>query len=106
MYAVVLFINMIIYANPGITTALRVVIIFEYLFFSVLMPMPFLLHCCGESKKSSVPLRTVVTLWGVFFIMLCAAQFKEIFYYTTPDDLYVRAPLFPLMIAPLSLIMI
>ena len=108
MYAVVLFIDMILYTNLGITAAQRVVIIFEYLFFSVLMPMPmpFMLHCCGENQKRSVPLRTVITLWGVFCIALCAAQFKDIFYYTTPDDQYIRAPLFPLMIAPLSLIMI
>ena len=108
MYAVVLFIDMIIYTNPGMAAAQRVIIIIEYMFFSVLMPMPmpFLLHCCGEGQKSSVPLRTVIMLWGIFCIMLCAAQFTDIFYYTAPDNQYVRAPLFPLMIAPLSLIMI
>lgn len=53
MYAVVLLIDLIIYTNPGIVAEQRVIIIIEYLFFSVLMPMPmpFLLHCCGESPK-------------------------------------------------------
>ena len=108
MYAVVLSVDMIIYTNPDIAATQRVFIIIEYLFFSVLMPMPmpFLLHCCGESQKSNVLLRTVITLWGIFCIMLCVSQFTDIFYYTASDNQYVRAPLFPLMIAPLSLIMI
>ena len=77
MYAVVLTVDLIIYTNPDMATSIRAVTIFEYLFFSVLMPMPmpFLLHCCGESQKGSVPLRTVMTLWGIFCIILFAAQF-------------------------------
>ena len=108
MYAVVLLIDLIIYTNPGIVAEQRVIIIIEYLFFSVLMPMPmpFLLHCCGESPKNSVPLRTVIMLWGIFCIILCVSQFTDVFYYIAQDNQYARAPLFLLMIAPLSLIMI
>ena len=107
MYAVVLFIDMMIYTNPDMAAAQKAVTICEYLFFSVLMPMPmpFLLHCCGESQKGSVPLRTVMALLGVFWIILFATQFTDIFYYTA-DDQYFRAPLFPLMIAPLTVITI
>ena len=107
MYAVVLSIDMIIYTNPDMAAAQKTIIIFEYLFFSVLMtmPMPFLLHCCGESQKSSVPLRTVMALWGIFCIVLFSSQFTDAFYYTA-DNQYFRAPLFPLMIAPLAVIML
>ena len=107
MYAVVLTIDVIIYTNSDMATSIRAVTIFEYLFFSVLMPMPmpFLLHCCGESQKGSVPLRTVMTLWGIFCIILFAAQFTDIFYYTENNQ-YFRTPLFPLMIAPLAVIML
>lgn len=61
MYAVVLLIDLIIFANPDMKVAQRVVAVIEYMFFSVLMPMPmpFLLHCCGESPKNSVLLRTL-----------------------------------------------
>ena len=107
MYAVVLTVDLIIYTKPDMATSIRAVMIFEYLFFSVLMPMPmpFLVHCCGESQKSSVPLRTVMILWGVFCIILFAAQFTDIFYYTENNQ-YFRTPWFPLMIAPLAVIML
>ncbi len=107
LYAVVLTIDMIIYSNLNMVAAERIVVIFEYLFFSVLMPMPILLllHRCGENAKSSVLLRTVVALWAIFCLLLFAAQFTGIFYYNT-DNQYFRGPLFPLMMAPLAVIMI
>ncbi len=108
LYVVVLFIDMIIYNNPDMATAQKVVIIFEYLFFSVQMPMPmpFLLHCCGENQKSSVLLRTVMTLWGIFCIMLFVTQFTDAFYYTTSDNQYFRGSWFALLMIPLVVIMV
>lgn len=108
LYVVVLFIDIIIYNNPDMATAQKVVIIFEYLFFSVQMPMPmpFLLHCCGENQKSSVLLRTVMTLWGIFCIMLFATQFTDAFYYTTSDNQYFRGSWFALLMIPLVVIMV
>ena len=108
LYAVVLFVDMVIYTHPAMAAAQKAVIISEYLFFSVLtpMPMPFLLHCCGESKKGNVQLRAVMVLWGVFCFMLVAAQFTDIIYYATPDYQYFRGPWFPLLMVPLAVIMI
>lgn len=108
LYAVVLSFDLIIYFNPDMAEAQKPVIIFEYLFFSVLTPMPmlFLLHCCGESPKSSVSLRAVWTLWGIFCFILIASQFTDAFYYAAPDDQYFRGPWFPLLMAPLAVIMI
>ncbi len=108
LYVVVLFIDIIIYNNPDMATAQKVVIIFEYLFFSVQMPMPmpFLLHCCGENQKSSVLLRTVMTLWGIFCIMLFVTQFTDAFYYTTSDNQYFRGSWFALLMIPLVVIMV
>ena len=108
LYAVVITADMIIYTHPDMAAAQKTVIISEYLFFSVLtpMPMPFLLHCCSESKKRSVQLRAVMALWGVFCIMLVAAQFTDVIYYTVSDNQYFRGPLFPLLMAPLAMIMI
>ncbi len=108
MYAVVLTIDMIIYVDPDMGSWLRVIFFLEYLFFSVLtvMPMPFLLHCCGERIKSSPLMRSAAILWGVFFIFLCTTQFTDIFYHVLPDNQYTRTPLFPLMIAPLTAVML
>ena len=107
MYAVVLSIDLIIYTDPNITTEQKAIIIVEHLFFSVLMPMPmpFLLNCCGERQKGSVPLRMVMILWGVFCIILFSSLFTDAFYYTA-DNQYFRGWLFPLMIAPLVIIML
>ena len=105
LYAVVLFFDLIFYVDPDIAAQQKVVIILEYLFFSVLtpMPMPFLLHSCSESLKRSVPLRAVMALWGVFCLILVAAQFTDVIYYSTPDNQYFRGPLYALLMIPLAL---
>ena len=99
---------MMIYDNPDMASVQRVVGIFEYLCFSVLtvMPMPFLLHCCGENQEDSMLLRAAIMLWCVFCIMLSVTQFTDMFYYISSDNQYIREPLFPLMIFPLAMVMI
>ena len=108
LYVVVVFIDVIIYNYPEMVAVQKAVYFFEYLFFSMMMPlpMPFLLHCCGESKKSSVPLRTVMMLWVAFCLLLFATQFTDAFYYVEPNSQYIRGTCFPLLIAPLVVIMI
>ncbi len=108
LYAVVLSIDSLIYNLPGLMTEKKVLIIIEYLIFSTLipMPMPFLLHSCGEFKRDSIPLRAVIMLWILFCLMLFAGQFTDAFYYTTPDNEYIRGPWFPLLITPLTTIVI
>ena len=71
LYAVVLTIDMVIYNLPGLMTEKRILIIIEFLLFSMLvpMPMPFLLHSCGEFKRDSIPLRAVIMLWILFCLM-------------------------------------
>lgn len=108
LYAVVLTIDMVIYNLPGLMTEKRILIIIEFLLFSMLvpMPMPFLLHSCGEFKRDSIPLRAVIMLWILFCMMLFTGQFTDAFYYTTPDNELIRSPWFPLLITPLTTIVI
>ena len=108
LYAIVLTIDMVIYNLPGLMTEKRILIIIEFLLFSMLvpMPMPFLLHSCGEFKRDSIPLRAVIMLWILFCLMLFTGQFTDAFYYTTPDNEYIRGPWFPLLITPLTTIVI
>ncbi len=107
-YAVILSIDMIIFPKPDMASVERVIVILEYTFFSVLtfFPMIYMIHFCGESLKNSVLFRTVIALWCVFFILLIATQFMDMFYYITPDNQYFRGPLFPLMLSPLAAIML
>ena len=60
----------------------------------------------NESIKSSILFRTVMTLWGVYCLMLIVAQFTDMFYYATPDNQYYRGSLYALLLVPLILIMI
>ena len=108
LYAAVISVDMIFYTNPDLAAPEIVFILVEYLFFSVLtvMPIPFLLHCCSESPKGSILLRTAIALWGVFCIIVIAAQFTDAFYYTVSYNQYIRGPLFPLLMSPLAVIMI
>ena len=108
IYAGIISIDMMIYDNPEMASLLRIIMILEYLCFSVLtvMPMPLLLHCCGEEQINSVLLRAEIMMWCVFCIMLLATQLCDMFYYVSSDNQYYRGPLFPLMISPLAVIMI
>ncbi|MBQ9247042.1 MAG: histidine kinase [Ruminococcus sp.] len=108
LYVVVVFADMIIYTNPEMATAERVVIVLEYLFFSALTPMPmvFLLHCCGESIRKNPLFGAVAALWVVFCLMLIIGQFTDVFYYAEPGNLYFRGKWYPLLLVPLVAIMI
>lgn len=108
IYAGIISIDMMIYDNPEMASLLRVIAISEYLCFSVLtvMPMPLLLHCCGEKQLNSVLLRAQIMMWCIFCMMLLATQLCDMFYYVSSDNQYYRGPLFPLMISPLAVIMI
>ena len=107
LYVVIFFIDLLIWTVPDMVTEEKIVVIFEYLFFSflTLMPMFFLLHCCGENIKHSLLFRTVMTLSGIFCLILSVAQFTDIFYYVAPNNQYLRGSWFPLLMTPLAVIM-
>ena len=108
LYAVALFIDLLIYNNPTMAATQKVVSVVEYLFFSVLtpMPVPLLLHRCGENLKNSVLLRVIMMLWAIFCFMLLGAQFTDVFYSITSDNQYLRGSWLPLLLVPMSLITI
>ena len=105
---VVCFIDIFLYADPGMAAWERVICFLQLLFLPVLMFMPtiFLLHSCGESIKNSVLFRVVIILCGAYCCMLILAQFTEVFYYITPENQIIRSPLIPLLLAPLAVIML
>ena len=105
------YLALILWYDPNMAAAERVVYFFESLCLSSLMVLPtvFLLHCCGESIKSAKHLvltKAVTALWCVYYVMLIYAQFTDAFYYVTPDNQYFRGPLFALLIFPLDVIML
>lgn len=108
MCSVICFFDMITWNNPGMANVTRIVYFLESLFLSSLMFMPmfFLLHSCGESIKNSPLFRVVMALLGVFVVMTIVAPFTDDFYYVTPDNQYVRGPLFPLLMSSLVMMML
>ena len=106
----VFFIDVLIYRLPEAATPEKVIVFFEFLTVSAIMPMPtiLLLHWCSESIKNSALFRSVIALWSVFFLLLIAAQFTDVFYYITyitSEHLFVRGPWFTLLPLPMALIM-
>ena len=80
-----------------------VFLILESLLLSLplLMLTVYLLHCCGESLRTSRLLHTVLGLWAVFFVLLVGAPFIDGFITITPENQYFRGLLYPLPLVPI-----
>ena len=102
---IVCFIDEIIYRNPNFIILEKIVVYFEALLVSVLMPLPtiLLLHYCGESVKSSKLFHAVILLWLICFFALSIGQFTNWFYVVTPNNEFIRTSLLPLLMLPLVL---
>ena len=86
----------------------RLSIFFESLFSSVLMPMLlfYLLSCCGEGRRRHPLWLTVLALWAGYGILLIVTQFTTAIYYVSPDNVYHRGPLYPVLLILPVLIML
>ena len=106
--SVTCFLATLFWEDPHMAMAERIVYFFEGLFLSSLMFMPtiFLLRSCGEDLKNNLMFRVVSALLIMYYIMLIVAQFTEAVYYVTPDNKYIRGPLFALWLSPLVVILI
>ncbi len=104
----VFYIDVIIYRFPDVPAVEKVVVFFEFLTVSALMPMPtvLLLHRCGESIKSSALFRAMAALWCAFFSLLIVAQFTDAFYYIATDNQFFRGSWFALLPLPMVVMMI
>lgn len=100
-------IDLLIWEDPTLATAEKVVAFFEYLLLSVQLPMftAYLLHTCGEELRKSSIFRAVIVIWGIYFILLGIAQVTTFLYYITPDNQFYRGSLHPLLMAPLVTIL-
>ena len=78
----------------------------ESFFSSLLMPMLtiFMLNIIGE-KHHTPFMYVVMTLWGIYFLLLTVTQFTSAIYYITEDNVYKRGPLYPVLLVPPFLLM-
>ncbi len=81
---------------------------FDSFFSSVLMPMLtwYMLFLLGLDWRKSPVFRIVMLLWTIYFILLISTQFTTAIYYYTPDNVYHRGPLYPLLLVSPILIML
>ena len=102
------FVSAILYGNPKYVEAERISCYIESALISTLMPMPtiLILHTCKEKLINSMLFHAVIALWIVYFIILEIGQFTNIFYIISSDGIFYRTSWFPLMVAPLVLIML
>ena len=104
------FIEIIMYSYPVPIDLITFISLMGSLFLSLLMSMPiaYLLHCCGENLRSSKLFHIVLGLWAIFATMQTTILFSDVFYHVAPENenLYLRGPWFPLMMLPLTVIIL
>ena len=101
-------VEMVLHYYPVPNAAIYFLQVLGTLLLSLPLPMqtPWLLHCCGESLRSSRLLHAVLGLWTVFFVLLASVPFVEGFIYFTPEAQYYRGPLYPLLLAPMIAVLL
>ena len=93
---------------PISNAAFYLILAVESLFLSLPLPMltVYLLHCREEAPRKSKLLFVVAGLWALYCVLCVSAPFIGNITYITPDNHYQRAPLYPLALAPLLLILL
>ena len=106
LYMISAFVDLLVYGDPSMVLAEEIVCYLEYLLLSIPMPMftAYLLHTCGEDWRKSSLFRTVIALWGIYFILLTTAPFTTIFYYVTPNNQWIQGSWHTLMVAPMFVV--
>jgi len=101
------FTEVIVFGNPTMIEVEKAASFLESLFPTILIPMMtvYLVHCCEEDCRTSTLLRTALTLWFVYIVLLVVAQFTDCFFYYTSDNELCLGPWYPLMMAPLLAIL-
>ena len=105
--SLVSLVDLIIYQYISIGT-LRIFGFLEVLLLSLPIPMltVYLLHSCKKDIKKNTVFRVVEGCWMMFSLLLVSTLFTDYIYYITPDGQFQRGAWFPLLIVPLSVIMI
>ena len=93
---------------PSFSVSMHFVLLLECLLFSLpfLMPTIYLLHYSGESVLRSRLFHIVLGLWAVYVVILIAGMLIGGLVYIRPDGQYYRGPWYPIMLLPMTVIMV
>ena len=99
--------DMLLTAHPGPKALMFFVFFAECLILSLPMPMltVYLLHCWGEDMRHSPLLRAVLILLAVYIAALAISPITGIFTYVPADNMFIRGPVYPLLLLPLIAIL-
>ena len=102
------YLSLFFWYDPTKAAESRITYLLEDLFLvtPIFMPTLFLLHYSGEKIISSVLFRLVTAVLGIYFIMMAATQFTDVFYFVTPDNRFFRGPFWAYFVTPLAVCMI
>ena len=87
---------------------IKPMIFMESVTSSMLMPLltVYLLGLSGESWRKSPLFNGVGVLWVIYFALLIFTQFSVVIYSVSPEGVYSRGPLYPLLLVPPAAIML
>ena len=82
MSRIVYTVDVILYGMPGLESVEKAVWFLQSLLGSIPMPMFtfYLVHCYGENWRCSMLFRAVLTIWGLYVLLLCIGQLTPLFY--------------------------
>ena len=82
MSRIVYTVHVILYGMLGMESVEKAVWFLQSLLGSIPMPMFtfYLVHCYGENWRRSVFFRAVLTIWGLYVLLLCIGQLTPLFY--------------------------
>ena len=105
---VICFLDFIFWNEPSQAKIEKVIYFIQSILVLVpiFMPTLFLLHSSHEKAKQNLLFLTVIALLGIYFIMLIVAQFTDIFYCVTPENVYLRGPFYMLSLVPIVLVLL
>ena len=109
LYAISTFVTNIStdFLGEGYVTLSKIGLFCESLFSSMLMPITlvYILAQAGVNWKKRPSTYIAATLWFIYFVLLIITQFTDKIYYFTPDNVYHRGELYPVLLIPPVLLM-
>ena len=107
-FAVACFLGLVFWYDPTKATVAKIIYIFEDILLTstVVVPTVFLLHSCGEKIKRSPLFISVMTIVGIFIVTDIVSLFTGVLYSVTPDNQFIRGPLWALAMVPMIAILL
>ena len=101
-------IAIVLHYFPVSSVLIYIIVHLECLLLSLPLPMLtiYLLHCSSENMRSNKLFQAVLSLWGIYFILLASVSVTGGFFSVTVENQPFRGPLYPILMLPLIAIML